>query len=141
MGPGAAVYVGHAGGKTGLNSFPIELAKPGFAAVTVTALDGRPLAKSSAILVAACGRCENTDMKFSADRRTVGTAWGKPPVRIEPAEGTVALPAGPWKCRALAPDGTPAADVPLAKGKMGESVLRLSPEYKTMWYLVTPAKM
>jgi hypothetical protein len=140
VGPGAAVYVGRAGGTTGLESLPIELAKPDFAAVTVTALDGRPLAGSAAILVAACGKCENTDMKFSADRRTVGTAWGKPPVCIEPVEGRVTLPPGEWKCRALAPDGTPAADVPLAKGQAGANVLRLSPEYKTMWYLVTPAE-
>ncbi|MBE3098947.1 MAG: carbohydrate binding domain-containing protein [Planctomycetes bacterium] len=139
-GPGAAVYVGRAGGTTGLESLPIELAKPDFAAVTVTALDGRPLARSAAILVAACGKCENTDMKFSSDRRTVGTAWGKPPVRIEPVEGRVTLPPGEWKCRALAPDGTPAADVPISKGQAGASVLRLSPEYKTMWYLVTPAE-
>lgn len=135
-GPGAAVYVGHAGGKA--EASPIEVAKPDFAAVTMTALDGRPLAGSGAILVAACGRCENTGMQFSADRKTVGRNWGKAPVCIEPVEGTVVLPPGQWKCRALKPDGTPAADVPLADDK-GRAVLRMSPQYKTMWYLVTPA--
>jgi hypothetical protein len=135
-GPGAAVYVGHAGGKA--ESLPIQVAKPDFAAVTVTALDGRSLEKSRAILIAACGRCENTGMQFSADRKTVGRNWGKAPVCIEPVEGTVVLPPGQWKCRALKPDSTPAADVPLADDK-GGAVLRLAPEHKTMWYLVTPA--
>jgi hypothetical protein len=136
-GPGAAVYVGHAGGKA--ESLPIEVTKPDFAAVTMTALDGRPLARSGAILVAACGRCENAGMQFSADRRTVGRNWGKAPVCIEPVEATVALPPGRWKCRALKPDGTPAADVPLAEDK-GRAVLHLAPQHKTMWYLVTPAE-
>ena len=136
-GPGAAVYVGHAGGKA--ESLPIQVAKPDFAAVTVTALDGRSLEKSRAILIAACGRCENTGMQFSADRKTVGRNWGKAPVCIEAVEGTVVLPPGNWKCRALKPDGTPAADVPLADDK-GGAVLRMAPEHKTMWYLVTPAE-
>jgi len=136
-GPGAAVYVGHAGGAA--ESLPIRVAKPDFAAVTVTALDGRPLADSSAILIAACGRCENTGMQFSADRKTVGRNWGNPPVCIGLVEGTVVLPPGHWKCRALKPDGTPAADVPLADDK-GRAVLRMSPQHKTMWYLVMPAE-
>ena len=118
----------------------IEVARPDFAAVTVTALDGRPLAESKKILIAACGKCENTDMKFSADRQTVGREWGKAPVRIEPVDGRVVLPAGAWTCRALRPDGTPAGDVPVAKDEKGAPLVRLSAEHKTMWYLVTPAK-
>jgi hypothetical protein len=30
--------------------------------------------------------------------------------------------------------------VPISQGQAGASVLRLLPEYKTMWYLVTPAE-
>ncbi|MBM4019849.1 MAG: hypothetical protein FJ288_16265 [Planctomycetes bacterium] len=139
LGPGAAVFVGRAGGDTGIKGFPIELARPDFAAVTMTALDGRTLAASAKILIAACGRCENTGMKFSPDRRTVGTAWGKGPVCIEPVEGRVTLPAGRWTCRVLRPDGTPGADVPLAAGAGGAAAVNLSPRYQTMWYLATPA--
>ncbi len=139
-GPGAKVYVGHSGGGAGSTSTGVDLVTPDFAAVTVTALDGRPLTASKVILVAACGRCENTDMKFSADRRTVGRNWGHAPVQIQPVEGRVTLPAGAWKCRALAPDGTPAAEVPVTKDEKGVPMLKLSPEFKTMWYLVTPAE-
>ena len=139
-GPGAAVLVSHGVGDGAARvAEGIELAKPAFAAVTMTALDGQPLDRSKAILVAACGRSENTDMRFSADRRTVGRNWGKGPVLIEPVEGRVWLPAGGWKCQALAPDGTPKGEVPVAKDDKGRPVVALSPEHKTMWYLVTPA--
>ncbi len=134
-GPGAIVVVTHGGGAEG-----VEVTSPGFAAVTVTSLDGKPFAKSRAVLVAACGRAENTDMQFSADRRTVGRNWGKDPVRIEAVTGRVALPAGTWRCQALGPDGTAAADVELAKDAKGRPVLEMSPRHRTMWYLLVPAK-
>jgi len=138
-GPGAAVLVSHAAGDGAASAEGLAFSKPAFAAVTMTALDGQPLENSAAILIAACGRCENTGMEFSADRRTVGRNWGKAPVRIEAVEGSVALPPGEWKCRALAPDGTPLAEVPLAKGDGGTVALKLAPDHKTLWYLVTPA--
>jgi hypothetical protein len=137
-GPGAKVLVSHAAGDGTAAAEGMDFSKPDFAAVTMTALDREPLANSKSILVAACGRCENTDMRFSADRRTVGTNWGKPPVMIQPVEGRIALPPGRWKCQALAPDGTPKADVPIAAGDKGQ-ILKLAPEHKTMWYLLTPA--
>jgi hypothetical protein len=139
-GPGATVFVGHAGAADAAAASGVELAKPDFAAVTVTALDSRPLGESKAILVTACGKCENTGMQFTPDRRSVGRNWGKGPVCIEPVDGRVLLPAGAWQCRSLKPDGTPAADVPLAKDDKGRPVLRLAPESKTMWYLLTPLR-
>jgi hypothetical protein len=139
-GPGAIAFVGHAGAADAAAASGVELVKPDFAAVTVTALDARPLAESKSILVTACGKCENTGMQFTPDRRSVGRNWGKGPVRIEPVDGRVLLPAGAWQCRALKPDGTPAADVPLAKDEKGRPVLRLTPESKTMWYLLTPLR-
>jgi len=134
------VYTGHTErfGKAAYGHFSVT--KPDFAAVMLTALDKRPLNKSQKILITACGRCENTRMKFSEDRRTVGRNWGEPPVQIEPIEGTLSL-TGNWKCQALAPDGTPKHDVPISyENKLG--VLQLSSKYKTMWYLLTrnPAK-
>ena len=112
------------------------LAAPGFAVMTVTAMDQQKLADSKKILITACGRCENTGMKFSADRTTVGTNWGTAPVRIEPVSGWVALPAGSWKAAALKPDGTTDAEVPVDI-RDGKPVLRLSGKQQTMWYLLT----
>jgi hypothetical protein len=112
-----------------------SVTKPDFAAVTLTALDKRPLNKSQKILITACGRCENTGMRFSEDRRTVGRNWGDPPVQIEAVEGTLPLH-GRWTCQALGPDGLPQHQVPISY-KNGQGILQMAPKYKTMWYLLT----
>jgi hypothetical protein len=112
----------------------------GFAAITETALDGLPFEDSRSVLITVCGRCENTGMQFSADRRTVGRNWGKSPVCIEPVEWPYAFTNDKWKCVALGPDGTPRAEVPLGRNEAGLTVLKLSAEYKTMWYLLTLAE-
>jgi hypothetical protein len=70
----------------------VQISSPEFAAVTVTALDGKSLDQSGRILITACGRCENTGMQFSEDRRTVGRNWGDAPVQIEAVEGRIVLP-------------------------------------------------
>jgi hypothetical protein len=113
-----------------------SLDAPGFAVITVTALDQKKLSDSKKILVTACGRCENTGMKFSADRTTVGVNWGAAPVRIEPVNGRVSLPVWAWTATALKPDGT-AAGPAVVESKDGQSILRLSGEQQTMWYLLT----
>lgn len=135
-GAGAVVLTGRAG-LPGPDPFPLVLQSPSCATVAMVALDCQPLDKSRRILIAACGRCENTEMKFSADRRTVGRNWGQAPVLIEPVAATVALPPGPWTCQALSPEGTPAQAVPLEKNEAGRGMVRLLPRYKTMWYLLT----
>jgi len=113
--------------------------KPAFRAVTVAALDAKPLADSRKILIAACGRCENTGMKFSADRRTVGRNWGTAPVCIEAVDHTIKLPGKPGRklrLQPLGPDGRPrgeGVDVHLA----ADGTLGLSAKHKTMWWLLT----
>mgnify|MGYP001137994397 CR=1 FL=1 len=131
IGPQAQVYTGHAGRFEEATRGKIRVASPDFVTLTVTPLDDA----AKEILVTACGRCENTGMKFSPDRRTVGRNWGQAPVRIEPVEGRMILPQGKWTCHALAPDGSPRRNVPVAY-EDGRGVLTLSPEYGTMWYLL-----
>jgi hypothetical protein len=80
--------------------------------------------------IVACGRCENTNMGFSPDRQTVGTKWGQAPVSIEPVEARLALPAGKFQCQALGPDGRP------TRTWEASGELSLSPQDKTMWYLL-----
>ena len=128
---GAGVLVGHTS-RFGQVTDDIRIDDPSFAVITMTSLDGLPVWNAAKILITACGRCENTGMEFSKDRQTVGRNWGGPPVRIETVTGTVALPEGQWTCQALGPDGTAKRDVPVTNG-----VIRLSPEYGTMWYLLT----
>ncbi len=45
--------------------------------------------------VAALGKVGNTEMGWDAQRRTVGTQWGKPPAWIEPLRATLRFPAEP----------------------------------------------
>jgi len=110
--------------------------------LTVTALDSLPLARSDKMLITLCGRCENTGMKFSKDRRTVGRNWGRAPVQIEArSHGGLLLP-GQWprklKCYVLAPDGSRREDV-IVDGK-GDEWVDLDPKHKTMWYLLMREK-
>jgi len=131
----ASVYTGRAERFEEATGGQIAIAQPALVTITVTALDKMPLNHSRKILVTACGRCENTGMKFSKDRRTVGRNWGGPPVRIEVVEGTLILPAGQWMCHALGPDGLPKRQVSISYTN-GRGVLQFSSQYKTMWYLL-----
>jgi hypothetical protein len=135
----AMIFVGHAARASDALMGRVIVKSPEFAAVTMAALDGATLTKSRKILITACGRCENTGMRFSHDRRTVGRNWGGPPVGIEPIYGRITLPTGRWTCKALGPDGTPRVDVPVDYGTAPATV-ELTPHYQTMWYLLTPAK-
>jgi hypothetical protein len=122
----AQVYAGHAARFEKTTNGDVRISSPEFVVLTVTPLDS-----SEKILVTACGRCENSGMQFSQDRRTVGRNWGQAPVQIETVDGQFVLPKGRWTCHALAPDGSVRQRVP-----MDGNVLKLSPEYETMWYLL-----
>lgn len=135
-GPGALVLISHLPGEGAAKARGLEISAPSFAAMTVTSLDGQPFAGSSTILVAACGRCENKDMDFSADRRSVGRHWGHGQVQVETVTAKATLPSGNWICHALRPDGTRAAEVKLTLDSSGKTILDLSPECRTMWYLL-----
>lgn len=130
VGSKAQAYAGHAGRFESATAGRIRVTAPEFVALTITPLDG-----DRRILVTACGRCENTDMEFSRDRRTVGRNWGRAPVRIEAVRGTVVLPEGRWTCQAVAPDGSPGRPVPITNAD-GRAVLAMSPGYETMWYVL-----
>jgi len=122
----AQVCTGHASRFAEASKGNIRITSPEFVVLTIT-----PLEVGKKLLVTACGRCENTDMQFLSDRRTVGRNWGEAPVRIEPVAGQMVLPDGVWTCHALAPDGSTTRSVPT-----DGNVLKLSPDYETMWYLL-----
>lgn len=113
----------------------IQIDSPGMATVTVTMLEGMPGFGFTKLLITACGRCENTDMQFSEDRRTVGTKWGKAPVQIEPVDGMITLPnlaeGASYLCKTLNPDGTVKE-----KFEITDNTIPLKSDYGTMWYLI-----
>ena len=67
----------------------LEIDNP-FSAVTLSALDERPIAQSRKLLLTATARVANSDMQWNAKRTTL-EKWGKPPARIEPVTGKVLL--------------------------------------------------
>jgi hypothetical protein len=117
--------------------FGISVDEPASAAVTMTAIGKLPLEKSTRILITACGLCRNTDMKFTADHKSVGRDWGKGPVLIQPVKGSAVLPGGDWTCQAIGPDGAATAVLTVEKNNDGKPIVQFGPQYKTMWYLLT----
>lgn len=129
---GAEILVGHqATQEAPADAYLASITEPEFAALTLCALDGLPLAASRQLLLTACGRSENSAMQFSADRRTVGTQWGRGPVCIEPVSGRVRLPRAGLVCQVLSSAGAAVQVVELR-----DDVLELRPSYGTMWYLL-----
>jgi hypothetical protein len=59
-------------------------------ALTLSSLDGKPIAQSAKLLLTTGSRVENTGMTWN-EKRTTLTNWGKAPVRIEPVTGSVVL--------------------------------------------------
>jgi hypothetical protein len=123
-GPGAFVFTGRAARSIEATGSRLEVRRPSFAAVALSALDGRPFPSSRALLVTACGRCENTGMGFSEDRRTLGANWGSAPARIEAVSGRLRIPRGEWKAFALAPDGSTRSVTAHNSGKGSGGVAR-----------------
>jgi hypothetical protein len=117
--------------------FQLLVEEPSAAAVTMAALDKLPLEKSTRILITACGLCRNTDMKFTADHKSVGRDWGKGPVLVQPVKGAAILPGGNWTCQAIGPDGAATAAVAVEKNNDGKPTAQFGPQYKTVWYLLT----
>jgi len=67
----AQVYTGHAKRSAEITGDRIRIASPDFRRP-----DNHTTGAGKAVLITACGRCENTGMQFSADRRTVGRKLG-----------------------------------------------------------------
>ena len=62
-----------------------------FCVITLTALEGQPIASShKLLLVATTGAAQNTGQQFAEDGKTL-SEWGRGPVLIEPVTGTVTL--------------------------------------------------
>ncbi|QHN04445.1 hypothetical protein FTO74_14525 [Granulicella sp. WH15] len=64
--------------------------KNDFAAITLTSMDGKPLASSGTMLLTTGGKVENTGSTWD-ERRTNYAVWGDPPTLIEPIKGYILL--------------------------------------------------
>lgn len=61
-----------------------------FGAITLSALDDRPIARSSKLLLTLAARVANSDMTWNAARTSL-EKWGNAPTRIEPLSALVAV--------------------------------------------------
>ncbi len=125
-----------AGRKVALGDVTVEVGamEKGYACLALVALDGKPIAESKSVLMAAAGRVENRGMGWNADRTTVGTAWGKGPTIAEIVPATVTLPGTGWKARALDGTGAPKGEVP-AEASGGGTVAKVGGTAPSLWYL------
>jgi len=64
--------------------------KNDFCAITLSSLDGKPLARSARLLLTATAREQNTGSKWN-ERHTLWEEFGTPPTLIEPVTGWVML--------------------------------------------------
>lgn len=61
-----------------------------FCAVTLTAIDAAPIARSARLLLTATARVANTGMRWN-EKRTTLEDWGQPPACIEAVTGAIVL--------------------------------------------------
>lgn len=116
----------------------VTIATQGWAAITLTAIDGRDFHSPGHLLVTAVGSVESTGMRWkSAEKNSVGRDWGTAPTLAEGIAARVTLPSAPSKLKAWALDerGQRKGEVPLRPGATG-TVLDLGPEHQTLWYEV-----
>jgi hypothetical protein len=85
--PRSQAVVGRGGGQT--KNLRTEL-QTSFAAVTLGALDNKPIAAASRLLLTVGARVANTGMVWN-DKRTSLDKWGTVPTRIEPVTGKIVL--------------------------------------------------
>ena len=129
--PGALVWVGWSNPAA---TSGVRIVSPPFTALTLAPVAApRGLRR---LLVTACGRCEATDMGFSADRRSVGRNWGRPPVRIQPVNGVVPLPQGNWRAWPLDASGARQAEIPVLDRAGQPSELHMDASRDALWYLL-----
>ena len=75
--------------RKGLRNLAAEVAND-FCSIVVSSLDGKPISRSTRMLLTAGARVENTGMKWN-EGRTALANWGGPPTLIEPVTGKVIL--------------------------------------------------
>ncbi len=116
-------------------SFTLQHAARGWASMGLAALDGKPIAQSTKMLLVAVGQVANTGMQWNKERTSVSDRWGGKPTIAEGIRATVRLP-GQVNVRALTSDGKTSGTVPV-QPQDETSRVEIGPQYQTLWYLVT----
>ena len=139
--PAAKAVVGRCTGQTtkvGDAEFTVKSNKRNFAAITLNAADGKPLAQSRRLLLTAAGNVENTGMGWNADHTSVGHKWGSAPTLCEGIAATITLATQAKTAKVFALDGAGArtGEVP-ARVSEGRLSFEIGPKYKTLWFEIS----
>lgn len=137
--PSVRAAVGVIGGRRldlGDVAFDIQLPAKTWACAAIAALDGKPIAESSRMLLALATRAENSGMAWDAGRTTLGRNWGDAPVIAQGVPAAIRLPgAGQPTVAALDPRGERVASIPVKRATGGWD-LTVGPDHRTLWYAI-----
>jgi hypothetical protein len=137
--PAARTAVGFIGGYNvalGDVTVMVEKGNGAWAAVTLVALDGKPIAESRRMLLSAAARVENTNMVWNEKRTSVSNQWGTEPTVAEAVVADIDLP-GAAMIQPLDGAGR-LTGAPRPGAKLGDRCrLHISGEDRTLWYAVT----
>ncbi len=110
-----------------------------FCAIQLSSLDGKPIARSSKLLLIAGGRVENTGQRWNSASTDV-TSWGGTPTLIEPIRGALLLrrlaPARAVHLQAIDGAGQPLGP-PTAAARTGDGWKIPLGKTVTTWYEIT----
>ena len=127
-------YVGSQSVTLGQNTLVFPAFGNNFAAVTLTAMDQKPLTQSTKLLFTLVGKVENQDMGWNADRTSVGSQWGHGPTVAEGIPATVTLKTRDARhVWALDGTGKRTQEVP-ATAANGSLTFTVGPQFQTLWY-------
>ncbi len=146
--PNTKVFSGFPKGRTfdlGGVKLAIGETKLGWATVSLTSHDATGFGENdrpARILLAATGLCHNGGAKFTHEGDNIhcrGADWGNGKTVNEGIPATITLPskAAATKCWALDERGERKAPVPVTADANGQAVVKIGPEYKTVWYEIT----
>lgn len=141
LGPGAAAVAGRIGGQTvqvGPLRVNLKPTERNFASVALVALDGRPLATSSKLLLVIAGAVVNQDMNWNDDFTTVGNKWGTGPTVAEALTAQIGITSSVagLQVQRLNELGQPAGKVASSTAN-GALTFTVEPSQKTLWYAIS----
>jgi hypothetical protein len=141
--PRSKAMIGYGGGRlfnlSGVTLAPGETRQDGWAAISLTAMDGSDFSSPGRILLTATGYVENAGMRWEAlseNRITVRDRWGSGPPLVEGIPARIQLPVSHDQVHAYALDqsGERRQPLPVLKREAGHSMIEIGPQYLTLWY-------
>ncbi len=135
--PSSKALVGYLGGQTmQVSGWEVQAGTGGnnFAAMTLSALDGKPTEQSRSLLLTSVASVENTGMTWN-EARTSLSSWGTGPTLARTPPSTIHITTRATRVTVYALDATGkrATEIP-ADLRNGVLTFALRPEHKTVWY-------